>query len=120
MLYASETEATENVLALEEKSFRPDTKATVNRCVPWPLSVKQAAKITIAQCKCATFQIIIYPGEEKNFGTSSILAWGKSRVGLPPHLLLLLEHYKVHLWTGEWYFNIFIRNGFSNEKTDID
>ena len=29
---------------------------------------------------------------------------------LPP-TLLLLEHDKVHLWTGEWYFNIFIRNG---------
>ena len=35
-------------------------------CVPWPLTVKQAAKITIAQWKCATFQIIIYPTEEKN------------------------------------------------------
>ena len=51
----------------------------------WPLSVKHAAKITFAQWKCRTFQNIIYPAEEKNYiGISSILAWGKSRVGLPP------------------------------------
>ena len=32
-----------------------------------------------------TFQSIIYPVERKNFiGISNILAWGKSRVGLPP------------------------------------
>ena len=31
---------------------------------------------------------IIYPTEEKNLiGTSSILAWGKSREGLPPHFI---------------------------------
>ena len=54
-------------------------------CVSWPLSVKHAAKITFAQWKCRTFQSIIYPAEKKNFiGISSILAWGKSRVGLPP------------------------------------
>ena len=34
--------------------------------MPWPHSVKQVAKITIAQWKCAAFQIIIYPAEEKN------------------------------------------------------
>ena len=33
MLYASKTEVTENALALEGKSFRPDTKTTVNRYV---------------------------------------------------------------------------------------
>ena len=44
----------------------------------------QAAKITFAQWKCWTFQSIIYPAEEKKLiGRSSILAWGKSRVGLP-------------------------------------
>ena len=44
----------------------------------------QAAKITFAEWKCRTFQSIIYPAEEKKpIGTSSILAWGKSRVGLP-------------------------------------
>ena len=54
-------------------------------CVSWPLSVKHAAKITFAQWKCRTFQSIIYPAEKKNFiGISNILAWGKSRVGLPP------------------------------------
>ena len=31
MLHASKTEVTENALALEGKSFRPDTKTTVNR-----------------------------------------------------------------------------------------
>ena len=30
-------------------------------CVPWPLNVKQAAKITFAQWKCRTFQSITYP-----------------------------------------------------------
>ena len=51
MLYASKTEVIVNALALEGKSFRPDTKTTVNRyvCHDLPLSVKQAAKITIAQ-----------------------------------------------------------------------
>ena len=37
-------------------------------CVPWPLSVKQEAKITFAQWKCRTFQRIIYPAEEKTYG----------------------------------------------------
>ena len=72
-------------------------------CVSWPLSVKHAAKITFAQWKCRTFQSIIYPAEEKNFiGTSSILAWGKSRVGFPfiaPILstFTLLRHFRHHL-----------------------
>ena len=39
MHYASKTEVTENALALEGKSFRPDTKTTVNRCVCHDLSV---------------------------------------------------------------------------------
>ena len=39
MLYASKTEVTENALALEGKSFRPDTKTTVNRYVCHDLSV---------------------------------------------------------------------------------
>ena len=47
-LYASK-EVKENALASEDKSCRPETKTTVNRCVPRPLSVKQAAKITFAQ-----------------------------------------------------------------------
>ena len=51
----------------------------------WPLRVKYASKITFAQCKCRTFQSIIYPADKNNFiGISSTLAWGKSRVGLPP------------------------------------
>ena len=84
-LHASK-EVKENALALEGKSCRPETITAVNRYVSWPLSVKHAAKITFAQWKwlCRTFRSIIYPAEEKNFiGTSSILAWGKSRVGLP-------------------------------------
>ena len=39
MLYASKTEVTENALALEGKSFGPDTKTTVNRYVCHDLSV---------------------------------------------------------------------------------
>ena len=39
MLYASKTEVTQNALALEGKSFRPDTKTTVNRYVCHDLSV---------------------------------------------------------------------------------
>ena len=48
----------------------------------WPLSVKQAAKITFAQSKNRTLQSIIYSPEKKKkrIGTSSILAWGKSGV----------------------------------------
>ena len=60
------------------------------RYVCHDLSVwKQAAKITLARWKCATFQIIIYQAEEKNliFRTSRILAWGKSRVGQPPYFI---------------------------------
>ena len=54
-------------------------------CMSWPLSVKHAAKITFAQCKCRTFQSIIYPADENKFiEISSTLAWGKRRVGLPP------------------------------------
>ena len=53
-------------------------------------TVKQAAKILIAQWKCLTFQIIIYPAEEKNLiATSSILAWVKSRVELPPDFIAI-------------------------------
>ena len=64
-LYDSK-EVKENALASEGKSCRPQTKATVNQYgMPWPLSVKQAAKITFAQWKYRTFQSIIYP-EGKN------------------------------------------------------
>ena len=56
----------------------------------WPLSVKHAAKITLAQRKCRTFQSIIYPADKNIFiGISSILEWGKSRVGLPPPFIAL-------------------------------
>ena len=80
-----------------------NTNYSKSICVSWPLSVKHAAKITFAQWKCRTFQSIIYPAEEKNFiGTSSILAWGKSRVGFPfiaPILntFTLLRHFRHHL-----------------------
>ena len=51
----------------------------------WPLSLKRAAKIKFPQYKCRTFLNIIYPADKNNsFGISSILTWGKSRVGLPP------------------------------------
>ena len=55
-----------------------------------PLSVKHAAKITFGQYKCRTFHSIIYPADKNNFtGISSILAWGKSRVGLPPPFIAI-------------------------------
>ena len=74
-------------------------------CVSWPLSVKHAAKITFTQWKCRTFQSITYPAEENTFiGTSSILAWGKSRVGLPSAFIApilrtftLIRHFRHHL-----------------------
>ena len=56
-----------------------------------PLSVKHAAEITFAQYKCRTFRSIIYPADKNNFiGISSILAWSKSRVGLPPPFIAML------------------------------
>ena len=79
---------------------------TVNQYVSWSLSVKHAGKITFTQWKCRTFQSIIYSADEKTFiGTSSILAWGKSRVGLlSPFIVLmlnrftLLRHFRDHLF----------------------
>ena len=59
-------EVKENALSSEGKSCRPKTKTTMNRCVPWPLSLKQVAKTTLAQWKCTTFRGTIYPREEKN------------------------------------------------------
>ena len=50
-LYASK-EVKENALSAEGNSCWPKTKTAVNRCVPWPLSVKQGAEITFAQWKC--------------------------------------------------------------------
>ena len=90
-------EVKENVLASEGKSCWSETIATVNRYLSWPLSVKHAAKITFAQWKCRTLQSIIYPAEEINFiGTSSILAWGKSPVGLPsPFIALILSAFTL-------------------------
>ena len=57
-------------------------------CVSWPLSMKQAAKFTFTHSKSRT-QNIIYPPEKTIFGTSSILARGKSRV-LPTSPLFTL------------------------------
>ena len=90
-------EVKENVLASEGKSCWSETITTVNRYLSWPLSVKHAAKITFAQWKCRTLQSIIYPSEEINFiGTSSILAWGKSPVGLPsPFTALILSAFTL-------------------------
>ena len=53
-----------------EKIKQP--KMTKSLCVSWPLSMKQAAKITFALLKCRTLQSIIYPPEKKFIGTSSI------------------------------------------------
>ena len=54
------------------------------------LRVKHAAKITFAQYKFRTFQSIICPAVKNNsIGISSILAWGESRVGLPPPFIVI-------------------------------
>ena len=87
MLYASKTKVIENALELEEKSFREcrykNHSKSICVHVPWPLSVKQEAKITIVHNR-STQQ------RKKNLiGTSSILAWGKSRVGLPPDFIAI-------------------------------
>ena len=84
-LYASK-EVKENALASEGKSCRPENNNySQSICMSWPLSVKHAAKITFAQYKSRTFRSIIYPADKNNFfGISSILAWGKGRVGQPP------------------------------------
>ena len=82
----------ENPLESEGKSCRPENNNHSQPiCVSWPLSVKHAAKITFAQYKCRTFQSIIYPADKNNFiGLSSILAWGKSRLGLPPPFIAMI------------------------------
>ena len=49
------------------------------------ICVKKVAKITFYQTKQRTLQSIIYLPEKKRIWTKDILAWGKSRVGLPPH-----------------------------------
>ena len=50
---------------------------------------------TFAQYKCRTFQSVIYPADKNNLiGISIILAWGKSRVGLPPPFIALLFEQK--------------------------
>ena len=91
-LYASK-EAKENALASEGKSCRPENNNySQSICMSWPLSVKHATKITFAQYKCRTFQSIIYPADKNNFiRISSILAWGKSRVGLPPPFIAMTK-----------------------------
>ena len=59
--------------------------------------------------KCRTFQSIIYPADKNNFtGISSILAWGKSRVGLPPFFIVLFFIQNISL---------FLFNNFSSSKT---
>ena len=96
-------EVKENALASEGKSCRPENNNySQSICISWPLSVKHAAKITFAQYKCRTFQSIIYPADKNNFiGISSILAWGKSRVGLPPPFIALIVYNKGHQKSGE-------------------
>ena len=80
-----------NALASEGKSCRPENNNySQSICMSRPLSVKHAAKITFGQYKCRTFQRIIYPADKNNFtGISSILAWGKSRVGLRPPFIAI-------------------------------
>ena len=89
-VYASK-EVKENALASEGKSCRPENNNySQSIYMSWPLSVKHAAKITFAQYKCRTFQSTICPADKNDsIGISSILAWGKSRVGLPPPFIVV-------------------------------
>ena len=76
-LHASK-EVKENAVASEHarRQIRPTRNKNHSKsiCVPWPLSVKQAAKITFAQWKCRTFRSI-NPAEEKTY-------WNKQHFGM--------------------------------------
>ena len=112
-------------MRLQQRANPADQKTitTVNR---WPLIVKHAAKITFAQYKCRTFQSIIYPADKNNFtGISSILAWGKSRVGLPPPFIaihqksIMLKHRPQGTSTRLWFYYIItkIHPPFQNTRS---
>ena len=103
-LYASK-EVKENALASEGKSCRTENNNyRQSICMSWPLDVKHAAKITFAQNKCRTFQSIIYPADKNDLiGIKSILAWGKSRVGLlPPFIAFNIQYYLLECCKDTW------------------
>ena len=78
-----------NALASKGKSCRPETTITAeNAC--HDLSVWNKWQNHILSVKTVSFRGIIYPPEKKFIGTSSILAWGKSRV-LPTDFVFTLE-----------------------------
>ena len=82
-LYASK-EVKENALASEGKSCRPETKTTVNRYVCHDLSVwNKRLKSHLLSENVEPSRAWSTQQRKQLMGTSSILAWSKSHVGLP-------------------------------------
>ena len=78
-----------NALASKGKSCRPETTITTeNAC--HDLSVWKRRQKSYLLSQNVFFRGIIYPPEKKFIGTSSILAWGKSRV-LPTDFVFTLK-----------------------------
>ena len=82
-------------MLLHQRANHTDQKQYIS-AESWPLSMKQAAKITFTQSKHRT-QYIIYPQGKKIIGTSSILARGKTRV-LPTDPLSTLCEMVRAIW----------------------
>ena len=98
-LYASK-EVKENALASEHvrRQIRPTRNKNHSKsiCVPWPLSVKQAAKIAFAQWKCRTFRSI-NPAEEKNLLEQAAF-WHEAKVVMAYHPLSLRLIHAIWTW----------------------
>ena len=107
------------MLASEGKSCRPENNNYSKSIrMSWPLSVKHAAKITFAQYKCRTFQSIIYPADKNNLiGISSILAWGKSRVGQPPPFIAAVSNTSAFVWV-DVSLNLSMKRLYSKKLTN--
>ena len=98
-LYASK-EVKENALASEHvrRQIWPTRNKNHSKsiCVPWPLSVKQAAKITFSQWKCRTFWSI-NPAEEKNLLEQAAF-WHEVKVVMAYHPLSLRLIHAIWAW----------------------
>ena len=81
-------EVKENAFASEGKSSRPETIMAENQYACHDLWNKRQKSNFLSQK--VFLQSIIYSSEKKIIGTSSILAWGKSRV-LPTDPLFILK-----------------------------
>ena len=65
--------------------------------MPWPLSMRQAAKITFAQWKCRTSQGTIYPAEPKTYGNKQQfgMRWKSCRPTAPFYCILKMPLHKA-------------------------